>query len=376
MVSNISPFKFGQIVSSVSFANRKREIALLENNLFSGNHLIIISPRRYGKSSLVQQFIHKNSKKPDIIHCTIDLFSVHSEAEFYETLARELIKSSSNKMEEWILNARSFFKNLIPRISIGSDPINDFSVSFDLREINKHKTEILNLPEEIAKKKNRRVILYFDEFQNIGTFKNSLEFQKILRSVWQKHKNVSYCMYGSKRHMMREIFDNTETPFYRFGSLFVLDRIETGQWEDFIISRYKNSGKTINKNIASQIAVLMKNHPHYVQQLAHFAWSFTNITTTTEIVNHAIEFMINSNSPLFIKTVEDLSNTQINLLKAILKQEKHLSASETMQNYSLGTPRNVYKNKRMLERKDIIDVTPNEILFIDPLFEIWFKKNS
>lgn len=376
MVKNISPFKFGQIVDSVSFTNRKKEISLLGDNLLSGNHLIIISPRRYGKSSLVQQFVHKHRTNSDVIHCQIDLFSIHSEEDFYESFARELIKSSSNKLEGWIQNAKTFFKHLVPRISIGSDPINDFSVSFDMKEVVRHKTEILNLPEEIAKKRKKRVIIYFDEFQNIGTFKKSLEFQKLLRSVWQKHKNVSYCMYGSKRHMMREIFDKTETPFYRFGSLFVLDRIETDHWNKFIISKFKKTNKIISKVLAVQIANLMKNHPHYVQQLAHFAWSFSDTTTTPEVIDHAVEFMINSNSPLFIKIVEDLSNTQINLLKAISKNERHLSASETMQRYNLGTPRNVYKNKKTLENKDIIDITPGIIRFIDPLFEVWFKRNS
>ncbi|MCF6359038.1 MAG: hypothetical protein L3J54_14660 [Draconibacterium sp.] len=376
MVKNISPFKFGQIVDSLSFTNRKREISLLGDNLLSGNHLIIISPRRYGKSSLVQQFVHKNRNNSDVIHCMVDLFSIHSEEDFYETLAQELIKSSSNKMEEWIQNAKSFFKHLIPRISISSDPINDFSISFDMKEVVRYKTEVLNLPEIIAKKRQKRVIIYLDEFQNIETFKKSLEFQKVLRSVWQKHKNVSYCMYGSKRHMMREIFDKAEAPFYRFGFLFVLDRIEPGHWSRFIVSRFKKTNKTISKDLAVQIAHLMKNHPHYVQQLAHFVWSFSDTIVTPDVINHSIEFMINSNSPLFIKILEDLSNTQINLLKAISKQEKHLSANVTMQEYNLGTPRNVFKNKKMLENKDVIDVIPGEIRFIDPLFEVWFKRNS
>ncbi len=85
--------------------------------------------------------------------------------------------------------------------------------------------------------------------------------------------------------------------------------------------------------------------------------------------------MINSNSPLFIKMIEEISNTQINLLKAILHGERYLSANKTMQNYNLGTPRNVAKNKISLENKDIIEMGFNEIRFIDPLFEIWFKKN-
>jgi hypothetical protein len=230
------------------------------------------------------------------------------------------------------------------------------------------------LAETIAKNKQKRIIVYLDEFQNISSFNKSLQFQKALRSEWQKHKNVSYCMYGSKRHMMREIFDKSEAPFYRFGSLYILERIDIDHWTSFIVSKFKESHKIISENLAIEIAGMMKNHPHYVQQLAHFTWSFAGEEVAADTINHAVEFMINSNSPLFIKIIEEISNTQINLVKAISNGETQLSGASAMQKYNLGTPRNVFKNKKALEYKDIIDITANEIRFIDPLFEIWIKK--
>lgn len=375
MVKNISPFKFGQIVDSEEFTNRYQEVALFEANLFSGNNLIIMSPRRYGKSSLVQQFVLKNIEDTTTIHCMIDLFSVQNEDEFYEVLSKELIKSSSGKLEEWLSNARTFFTQLVPRISIGSDPLNDFSVSFDVKEIKKHKTEVLNLPNVIANKKGKRVIVYLDEFQNIASFNNSLDFQKLLRSVWQKHKNVSYCMYGSKRHMMREIFEQTDKPFYRFGTQYTLGRIETTHWEKFILEKFEQTNKLISSELVLDMVSRMKNHPHYVQQLAHFVWSFSSKKVTADVIDYSIEFMLNANASFFVKIIEELSKTQINLLKAISNGEVQLTSSQTMRDYHIGTPHNIVKNRKKLEGKDIIDTTNNEILFIDPLFEIWFRKH-
>lgn len=375
MVKNVSPFRFGQVVGSSFFTNRKKELKLLENNLLGGNHLIMLSPRRYGKTSLIRHFITTRDKETQTLHCLIDLFSTRSEAEFYELFASELIKETSGKLEEWMEIAKSLLRNIIPRISVGIDPMNDFSISFDLKEAKKHSLEILNLPEEIAKKKQKRIVIYIDEFQNIGTFADSLNFQKNLRSAWQQHQNVSYCFFGSKRHMMLELFNETNAPFYRFGSLLILDRINQQHWEDYIIMAFKRTSKSISRKLAAEIAVLMKNHPHYVQQLAHFTWTFSTKRTTSEAIQYALEFMENTNSPLFIKTIEDLSVTQINLLTAIASGEKQFTAQETMENYNLGTPRNVQKNRLVLEKKDIIDVAPSGIVFIDPLFEIWFKKN-
>lgn len=375
MVKNVSPFRFGQVVESTDFTNRQQEISLFEHNLFSGNNLIIMSPRRYGKSSLVKQFVARNAGNEDVIHCMVDLFSIQNEEEFYEVLSKELIKASSGKLDEWLSNAKTFFSQLIPRISIGTDPLNDFSISFDVKEIKKHKTEVLQLPETIAQKKNKRVIVYLDEFQNIGTFDKSLDFQKLLRSVWQMHRNVSYCIYGSKRHMMREIFEQTDKPFYRFGTQFVLDRIETPHWEKFIIEKFEQTNKKISRELVLEIITRMNNHPHYVQQMAHFVWSFSGNKVTADVIDYAIEFMLNSNSAFFIKIIEELSKTQVNLLKAISEGEVQLTSAKTMQQYNIGTPRNITKNRNSLEGKDIIDTTNSGIVFIDPLFEIWFRKN-
>ena len=316
MVKNVSPFRFGQIVDSEEFTNRHQEITLFKANLLSGNNLILMSPRRYGKSSLVKQFVLLHADEPNTIHCMIDLFSIQNEEDFYEVLSRELIKSSG-KLEEWLNSAKTFFTQLVPRISIGTDPLNDFSISFDMKEIEKHKTEILDLPEIIAQRKNKRIILYLDEFQNVGSFDNSLGFQKLLRSVWQKHKNVSYCFYGSKRHMMREIFDKTDKPFYRFGSRFILGRIETEHWVKFIFEKFQQTHKLIDQTLILDIVSKMKNHPHYVQQLAHFVWSFSGKKVTPDVINYALQFMLTSNSSFFVKIIEELSKTQINLLKAI-----------------------------------------------------------
>jgi len=375
MVRNVSPFRFGQIVDSEEFTNRHQEITLFKADLLSGNNLILMSPRRYGKSSLVKQFVLMHADEPNTIHCMIDLFSIRNEEDFCEVLSRELIKSSSGKLDEWLNSAKTFFTQLVPRISIGTDPLNDFSISFDMKEIEKYKTEILDLPEIIAQRKNKRIILYLDEFQNIGSFDNSLGFQKLLRSVWQKHKNVSYCLYGSKRHMMREIFEKTDKPFYRFGSQFTLGRIETELWEKFIFEKFQHTNKLIDQTLIFDIVSTMKNHPHYVQQLAHFVWSFSGKKVTPDVINYALQFMLTSNSSFFVKIIEDLSKTQINLLKAISNGETKLTSLRTMQDYKIGTPRNIIKNRRILEGKDIIDISADNILFIDPLFEIWFRKN-
>ncbi|MFH0866045.1 MAG: ATP-binding protein, partial [Bacteroidota bacterium] len=208
-----SPFIYGNTVSNKSFTNREAEVKKLFQNLTGGINTMVISPRRWGKSSLVEKVVSEiNNKEKSYKTVVIDLFTVGSEKEFLETFAREIIKTYSTKWQDWMQSGKDFFKNIIPQIKIGIDPVNDFSVSFDWKELKTHSDEILNLPETIAKKTGNKIIICLDEFQNLSSFEDYEIFEKKMRAIWQRQKQVTYCLYGSKKHMMTEIFNNPSKP--------------------------------------------------------------------------------------------------------------------------------------------------------------------
>jgi hypothetical protein len=370
-----SPFIYGTIVSIQSFTNREAESAKLQSNLLNGINTTIISPRRWGKSSLVEKVIidiNKKDKKTKTV--IIDLFSVSSEEEFLEQFAREVIKASSSKWQEWMSSGKEFFKKLIPKLSLGINPTTDFSLSFDWHELKKNSDEVLNLPETIAKKRGIKFIICLDEFQNLSSFNDYLFFEKKLRACWQRHKSVTYCLYGSKRHMMTDIFNNPSKPFYRFGDIMLLQKIETKKWVSFICKSFAATDKQIDEKTAGIIPLVMKNHSWYVQQLAHYAWNVTHKRATTTEIYTALKELINANTPLYQKETESISHTQLNLLKAVAKDETQFTSTAVMNKHQLGTPRNVSKNKTVLINNDIIHEINNKFEFVDPAFELWFKK--
>jgi len=372
---NDSPFIYGTTVSVLSFTNREIESRKLKSNLLNGINTTIISPRRWGKSSLVEKVIADINKKEKLTKTIIiDLFSVGSEEEFLEKFAREVIKASSSKWQEWMASGKEFFKKLTPKLSFGIDPISDFSLSFDLQELKKNNDEILNLPEIIAQKKGIKFIICLDEFQNLSSFKDYIVFEKKMRACWQRHKSVTYCLYGSKRHMMSDIFNNPSKPFYRFGDIMLLQKIETQKWVSFITKSFSNTNKVIDEETAEMIPFIMKNHSWYVQQLAHYTWNLTSKKATLNELNIALTELINANAPLYQKEVESISQTQINLLKAVTKGETQFTSTVTMQKYLLGTPRNVSKNKTILINSDVIHEINGKYEFVDPAFELWFNK--
>lgn len=233
---------------------------------------------------------------------------------------------------------------------------------------------MLSLPEHIARKKKIKFIICLDEFQNLSSFSNATNFEKKLRANWQRHKFVTYCLYGSKRHMMSDIFNNPSKPFYRFGDIMMLPKISPDKWTEFIIQGFEKTGKTIEKATAEIIPRLMKNHSWYVQQLAHYTWNLTEKKATLAELNNALSELINAKSPLYQREIEIISNTQINLLKAICKGETKFTSTSVMNLYALGTPRNVSKNKTILINNDLVHEIDGIYEFLDPAFELWFKK--
>ena len=370
---NHSPFIFGKLANQHHFVNRDEEKKLLRKNLESGINTILISPRRWGKSSLVKE-VSRLSEKAGFIWCFIDMFAIRNEKELYETLAREVLRQTASKTEDILRTAGQFFKTLVPKFSYSLDPVNDISVSLDWEELKKSPSDVLNLAEKIAVQKKIHIIICIDEFQQLTAFDKKASIEKKLRSHWQHHQNVSYCLYGSKRHMMTEIFDKKSNAFYRFGQILFLQKIDKQHWIPYIVSTFKKQNITISTALAGNIVETMQEHPYYVQQLCFMLWTMAEKAVDEKLVKKAIDTIITLNEPLFEGEFDNLSNSQVSMLKAIFAGETMLSSQKVIHTYGLGSPRLITKNKNSLVNDDIIMVQKGKIEFIDPVFELWLKR--
>jgi hypothetical protein len=371
-----TPFVFGKITSDKNFTDRKKEIKRLVSNFTSSVNTVLISPRRWGKSSLVEKAAEitlKENKK--LRFCFIDLNNVRTEEQFYQHLATEVLKASARKNHNVFENARKFLGRFIPAIILSPEPGTEFKLGLDWKEVKKQPDDILDLAERIGAGHYLEFIICIDEFQNISEFKNPVEIQEKMRSHWQKHKNVTYCLYGNKRHMMTDVFTSPSMPFYKFGDVVFLEKISLKNWILFIQKRFHETGKKIGQNEAGLIPELTECHPYYVQQLAQQSWLRTRSACNTDIINEAFQDIVLQMSMLFQNLTDGLSNTQVNFLKALINDVEQLSSQEILRDYQLGTSANVVKIKRMLINKEIIDLSGNKIYFLDPLYKFWLKKH-
>lgn len=373
------PFVYGRLAENKNFTGRSADINRLKTNLTNRINTIIISPRRWGKSSLVHRTLQDIEKlNSQFITCHIDIFNCRDEESFYKAYVNAVLNASTTKFEEAMGFVKKYIGSFGPKISISdAGAMMEYSLGIDFHDKQYSVDEILDLPEKIALERGKQFIICIDEFQNIENFDDPKAFQSKLRAHWQLHQNVCYCMYGSKRHMLLNIFSDYEMPFYKFGDIMILDRISKDEWTDFITQRFADTGKHISRELAGVIVDRVESHSYYVQQYSQFVWLLTSSYATEETVNLAFQQMTDRSSILFDNIIDNLKPRQISMLIAIARGEKNFSSAAVLKNYNLGTSANVKNLKKAIIDKDLVNVESGTMSIQDPVFKHWLlERNS
>lgn len=375
MRENEQSFVFGVSVSDYNFIGRKEEIRRLKMNFEEGINTILISPRRWGKTSLVKKVCEVVDRKK-VIPVFVDIFKCKTEYEFYNALAEAVLKQTASKAELWMDNARDFIARLSPKVSFSPEPNSEFALSLGISPKTHAPEEILSLAEEIAKKKQKRIVVCIDEFQQIGEMVDSVSIQKRSRSVWQHQRLTSYCLFGSKKHTMMNVFQKRNMPLYQFGDFKFLDKIPTETWVEYIVQHFKDRQRTISTEQAAKICQLVDNYSSYVQQLSWLVFSLIDEgqVVTDEHLKQGVKDLLNSQEQLFMQQIEPLTAYQMNFLRCILSGH-HDDFGETAvrEEFQLGSVSNITRLKTALVDKDIVEMSGKRYYITDPVFALWFR---
>ena len=375
MRENEQSFVFGVSVSDYNFIGRKEEIRRLKMNFEEGINTILISPRRWGKTSLVRKVCDVVDRKK-VIPVFVDIFKCKTEYEFYNALAEAVLKQTASKAELWMDNARDFIARLSPKVSFSPEPNSEFALSLGISPKTHAPEEILSLAEEIAQKKQKRIVVCIDEFQQIGEMADSVSIQKRLRSVWQHQRLTSYCRFGSKKHTMMNVFQKRNMPLYQFGDFKFLDKIPTETWVEYIVQHFKDRQRTISTEQAAKICQLVDNYSSYVQQLSWLVFSLIDEgqVVTDEHLKQGVKDLLNSQEQLFMQQIEPLTAYQMNFLRCILSGH-HDDFGETAvrEEFQLGSVSNITRLKTALVDKDIVEMSGKRYYITDPVFALWFR---
>ena len=367
-------FVYGMSVEGENFTDRVKETKRLKMDFENGINVILVSPRRMGKSSIVKK-VKSEITDPTIKVVYMDIYDCRSEYDFYNRFASVLLKETATKTEQVLDNIKRFLVRLSPKISFSPEPMSEISLSLGITPQNYQPEEILQLPELIAQEQGVHLIICIDEFQQIGEFGDSLTVQKRLRSIWQHQQNVSYCLFGSKKHLMTKLFQNRKMPFYQFGEMMYLDKIPTDDWVKFICTRFKKQGKIISEELAQRICEKVDNHSSYVQQLAWNVLAETEKETTEQDFENGVQALMSQCSGLFEQQIQGLTSYQLNFIRALCRGvHTDFGSKAVLEEYNLGTKSNISRIKTALLERELIDVTEDGIFLEDPVFKLWINR--
>lgn len=346
----MNPFKFGTIVESSFFTDRRIELQQIKSVLNSENHLILISPRRFGKTSLVVKALQESERK----HIMLNLQSVVSVEDFASRLLKEVFKIYKfEKLKYMIKNFR-----VVPTLSI--NPMTD-GVDVAIQPMVDSRVmieDVFSLLQMLATE-NDRLIVVFDEFQEIKAIDKNLD--RLLRSIIQLHKNINYLFLGSQESMMREIFEKKKSPFFHFGQLLNLDKIP---YEDFKLYLYDRlSFMDDADRVCDEILDFTKCHPYYTQQLASQVWEKGKNGEKENIVEEAINRLLEFHDLNFERIWLNFNNTDKRILIWLANNNKPYTL--------LGIAQSTISSslKRMLKDGYVIKTTEYEVE--DPFFRNW-----
>ena len=369
-------FVYGMSVEGENFTDRVKETKRLKMDLENGINVILVSPRRIGKSSIVRK-VMKEITDPKIKIVFMDIYDCRSEYDFYNRFATELLKQTATKTEQVIENIKKFLVRLTPKIAFSPEPMSEFSLSLGITPQNYQPEEILQLPEMIGQAQGVHIVACVDEFQQIGEMPDTLTIQKRLRGIWQHQRNVSYCLFGSKKHLMTKLFQNRRMPFYQFGEMMFLDKIPTADWVPFICSRFERQGKKISEELAKRICETVEGNSSYVQQLAWNVLAETEQTTTEEDFCRGVDALLAQCSALFEEQLKGLTGYQLNFIRALCDGvTSDFGSKAILETCNLGSKSNISRIKSALQDKEMIDFDKNTVYLEDPVFKIWYKRNK
>jgi hypothetical protein len=374
-----NPFVFGEIVDDVNFVNRTQELEQLIRDLSDGQKIFLLSPRRFGKSSLVSVALRR-LKKRHIHTVNITVSSYASYTQFLEKFAEKVLRAAGSwdKVKDLV---KRFVQRVKPQASmdLGTGEINvslGKGSEFDPAPI---AEDVFALPGELTRNGGFRMAICLDEFQQISQF-DGRSVEENLRNEAQRQREVGYVFSGSQPSLMEEML-SAKRPFHKAGPKIFLDKIPANDWKEFIIAHFRKRGRTLDEQGLELLLSSADLIPYDVQRIAHELWDYAELRDQRQLgvsdVSTVVERIVTSQSTYYEAQWEQLSARQ----RAVLQAIAHRGAAEiysqaVRQEFRLGAASSVQKALESLDSKDALDVYKGRYFFIDPLFGHWIKRRA
>ena len=378
-----NPFVYGEIVPVAAFVDREVELDRLSRDLLAGQKVFLISPRRYGKSSLVRQAL-RSAARSGAITVDVQVSSYSSYVAFLEGYARALAAAETRleRARSWLTE---MFSGVRPEVRIEPDEAGrgQLAVSFPAvrsdRDVSRLAEQVFALPGRIAEARRKRVAIALDEFQGIAAF-NGGSVEHALRAAVQQQRQVGYVFSGSEPTLMERMLGRSR-PFYKAGPVMRLQKIPGDRFAKFIEARFRATGFRPAPGLGAAIVDLAGNLPYDVQRLAHEVWDDVKAdgkrAAGVDDLHETLKRLLGEHETLFEGTWQRLTLAQRGALRAaVLEDGEELLSADVRSRHRLSGTSTVQASLAALVREDILTRDGPRYAVVDSLFREWIARRT
>jgi len=378
-----NPFVYGEIVGSAAFADRDAERARLAQDLADGQKVFLISPRRYGKSSLIRD-VMRTLARQDILTVEVTVAASSSYIGFLEAYARALVAADTpvSRLRRW---ASELLQSVRPelRFQAGASGEAAFSLAFPgvrtAREAARLAAEVFALPGRIAAARKQRLAIALDEFQTIATF-DAGSVEHALRAAVQDQRQVGYVFAGSEPSLMDRML-TSKRPFYKAGPVMRLEKISEVEFAAFIDERFRATGFSAEAGLGDAIIDLAANVPYDVQRLAHETWDDVRAARRKSVgfddLHRTLTRLLGEQQMVFEESWQRLTLPQRAVLRAVvLENGRELLSAGVRGRHRLSGASSVQSALAALVKQDICQKEDGRYVLTDSLYREWVARKT
>ena len=375
----MNPFRYGALALDDAFTNREDEIRELTRDILNGQDVVVLAPRRFGKTSLVWRVIQEVVKKKVLV-AQVNLMTTPTK----ERLAEKLADSIYENVASALFRARErlrIFADLRIRPIVTIDPETGTpSFSFDAgnpkQDVDATIERLLELPGELAAERKRKVALVFDEFQEVVAIDPDLP--KLMRSVFQEQPEVAHVYLGSKRHMMERIFNDENEPFWRSAKRIELGVIPGEAFAPFIAERFEQTGRAIAPEAVDAILEATGGHPYATQELCYFLWEETPKGRRAGPAEYerALADVLRAEHAHFELIWDQASTVQRLTLQALSRERGRPLSGDYRRRHKLPGASTVQRALQALTRNELVNRADGEYRIAEPFVADWLRREA
>lgn len=369
-----NPFQIGVPVTGPELADRQTELETIFKEVLAGSRLFLISPRRYGKTSLLLESRNRLQAQ-NIPVAYVDLYQATSLAHFLDLFGRAVLEAAEGAVEKALRMAGEFLRGVRPTMTVSARGLPEWSIGFSQQQpdLLKQRDQILALPQMLAEGRKIRLAIFMDEFQEIRAL-DGPALERAMRASFQHQPRVSYVFAGSKESLMWEMVQSRRSPFFRSGPTLSVGLIPPEEFKKYLSEKFLKSGMSVKPERLDEILAGSDNIPFNVQYLCHALWIVKNGegNVSSEDIRSGIEYIFAAEREYYTALWDQLSLHQRRTVRALAKSGGAAPFTAAfLREHDLGPSASVARSLAQLLKREVLNKSETEYRFADPFFKAW-----